>query len=185
MSAAVLIELIGQKIRELTPVINVWAVCKSVDWDNKTMVATGQIDDLDYEGVILGNGSEFKKPAVGSICLLGIIQNNAAMPFLIDAVEIEEYLIIDKKGFKYNLKDGKLTLNGDNFGGIVNAKELKIQVDKNTEAIKVLQQIFQSWTPSPNDGGAALKALVSSFNSKPTADLTNIENETIKHGNNV
>lgn len=185
MSVAVLIELIGQKIRELTPIQTVWAVCKSVDWDKKTMIATGQIDDLDYEGIILGNGSEFKKPVVGSICLIGIIQNNAAMPFLIDAVEIDEYLIIDKTGFKLNLKEGKLTLNGENFGGIVKAKELKAQVDKNTEAIKALQQIFQNWTPSPNDGGAALKALVGSFNSKPTADLTQIENETIKHGNNV
>lgn len=184
MSSAVLIELIGQKIRELTPIINVWAICKSVDWDNKTMVATGQLDDLDYEGVILGNGSEYKKPAIGSICLLGIIQNNAAMPFLIDASEIEEHLIIDKTGFKYHLKNGELALNGDNLGGIVKAKELKIQVDKNSEAIKELQQIFQSWTPSPNDGGAALKALVNTFNSKPTADLTNIENEKIKHGDN-
>ena len=179
------IELLTQKARELTPVQTVWATCKSVDWDNKRMVATGQTDDLDYEDVLLGNGFEFKKPKVGTICLLGVIQNNTAAVFLIDAAEIEEYLITDEKGFKLHLKEGKLTINGDEFGGIVKAPELKTQVDKNTEAIKALQQIFNSWTPVPEDGGAALKSLVSTFTSKPTADLSNIENETIKHGNDV
>lgn len=179
------IELFTQKARELTPVQTVWATCKSVDWDNKKMVATGQTDNLDYEDVLLGNGFEFKKPKQDTICLLGIIQNNSAMVFLIDAVEIEEYLITDEKGFKLHLKDGKYTMNGDDFGGLVKAPELKTQIDKNTKAIQELQNILSSWTPVPEDGGAVLKSLVSTFISKPTADLSEIENETIKHGNDV
>ncbi len=178
-------ELIARKALELIPVQTVWAICKSVDWDNKTMVATGQTDSLDYEGVLLGNGFEYKRPKEGTICLLGVIQNNDAMVFLIDALEVEEYLITDKTGFKIHLKDGKLQLNGDEFGGIVKAPELKTQIDKNTEAIKQLQQIFNSWTPVAQDGGAALKGLIAQFTSRPTADLSNIENETIKHGNDV
>lgn len=178
-------ELLSKQARELMPIQTVWAVAKSVDWDSKTMVATGQIDDLDYEEVLLGNGFEFKKPTIGTICLLGIIQNNAAMVFLIDAAEVEEYLITDKKGFKLNLKEGKLTLNGDSLGGLVKAKELKTQIDKNTDAIKELQNVLNSWVPVSQDGGAALKNLLSAFVSKPTADLNNIENETIKQGDDI
>lgn len=184
-SIAEFVELLGIKAKEGIPIQTVWAVCKSVDWSKKTMVATGLVDNLDYQDIILGNGFEFKKPAVGSSCLLGIIQNNSAMTYLIDAKEIEEYLIVDKTGFKIILKDGKLSLNGEQFGGVVKAKELKIQIDKNTQAISSLQQILNSWVPVSNDGGAALKSLVSSFVSLPKADLTNIENETIKHGNEV
>ena len=180
-----LIELFSQKSKQLTPIQTVWAICKSVDWDNKTMVATGQIDSLDYSDVLLGTGFEFKKPKVGTICLLGIIQNTEAMTFLIDAEQIEEYLITDSTGFKLHLKEGKLSMNGENFGGIVNAKELKTQEDKNTLAIQTLQNILSSWTPVPNDGGASLKALINTFTSKPLADLNNIENSTIKHGNTV
>jgi hypothetical protein len=186
MSAiAELIELLSKKSKQLTPVQTVWAICKSVDWDNKKMVATGQTDSLDYEDVLLGKGFEFKKPKLGTICLLGIIQNSEAMTFLIDAEEIEEYLITDATGFKLHLKDGKISMNGETFGGIVKAAELKTQVDKNTLAIQTLQNILSSWTPVPNDGGASLKSLITAFVSKPLADLNNIENTTINHGNDV
>lgn len=179
------VELLGKKAKEGIPIQTVWAVCKSVDWNAKKMVATGLVDNLDYQDIILGNGFEFKRPVVGASCLLGIIQNNAAMTYLIDANEIDEFLIIDKTGFKLHLKEGKLSLNGEQFGGLVNAKELKIQIDKNSQAIKAIQQILNSWIPAPNDGGAALKSLVSSFTGLQTADLTNIENEKIKHGNDI
>ena len=96
--------LLGQHRNGGVPVQTVWAVAKSIDWETKTMVATGQIDNLDYHNVLLGNGHEYKKPKDGTICLLGIIQNNAAMTFLIDAQEIEEHLLIqDKTLFKMDL----------------------------------------------------------------------------------
>jgi hypothetical protein len=186
MSAiAEFVELLGKKAKEGIPIQTVWAVCKSVDWNAKKMVATGLVDNLDYQDISLGNGFEFKKPPVGASCLLGIIQNNGAMTYLIDANEIEEYLIVDKTGFKFHLKDGKLSLNGEQFGGLVNAKELKIQIDKNTNAIKSLQQILSAWVPVAMDGGASLKGLITTFTTSQTANLQNIENKAIKHGNEV
>jgi hypothetical protein len=179
------VELLGKKLREETPIQTVWSTCKSVDWDNKTMVATGLVDDLDFHDVNLGIGSVYKKPKVGSKCIIGIINNKVADAFLIECGDVEEYLITDKTGFKFHLNNGKLFLNGDQFGGVVKAKEIKIQIDKNTEAIKDLQQIFNNWVPVSNDGGAALKALVTSFITKQTANLENIESTTIKHGNDV
>ena len=100
--------LLGQRIKELIPVQTIWAVCKSVNWDNKTMIATGTVDDLDYHEVALGKGWEYKKPKQGAICLIGIVEHNPATAFLIDADEIEEIsitsdntsLIITPEGFK-------------------------------------------------------------------------------------
>lgn len=176
-------QLLGQFIRQLVPVQTEWVICKSVDWDKKTMVATGQKDSLDHEAVLLGKGSVFKRPKPETICLIGVIENRPGMAFLIDAEEVDEYLIEDSTGFKLNLKEGQLTINGDNLGGLVNAIELKTQIDKNTQILQNIQQVFNAWTPTPNDGGAALKSLVSQFTGLPYADLSNIQNEKIKQGN--
>lgn len=174
--------LLGQRIKELLPVQNVWTIAKEIDWNKKTMTCTGVIDSLDYFEVLLGLGSEFKKPKIGCKCLIGIIGNNESNAFLIYAEELDEIEITDSTGFKYHLKEGVLRLNGDNLGGIVNAIELKNQVDKNTELLEAIKNAFQSWIPVPEDGGAALKASSSSFVGLPTADLSNIQNEKIKHG---
>jgi len=174
--------LLGQRIKEMIPVQTFWVVCKSVDWENKTMTAIGQTDDLEYEEVSLGNGSIFRKPVVDTICLLGITENNGAIVFLIDADEVEEYLIVEKTGFKVCLNASGLTLNGENLGGIVKADELKAQVDKNTKILERIQQAFQNWTPVAQDGGAALKGQAGLFVNLERADLSNIKNDTIKHG---
>ncbi len=174
--------LLGQRIKEMLPVQTVWAVCKSVDWDAFTMTATGQSDSLDYEEVLLGRGSVMKKPVVGTLVLIGIIENNGANTFLIDAENVEEYLIEDESGFKVVLNANGMTLNGNQFGGIVKADELKTQVDKNTAIIQAIQQALQSWTPVPEDGGAALKALTGAIPSMQRANLGSIKNDKIKHG---
>lgn len=174
--------VLNERAKKLIDVQTHWCNVKSVDWDKKTMVATGLVDDLDFFDVNLGIGSIYKKPKVKTKCLIGIINNNIADAFLIECDEIEILEIIDETGFKIVLKDGLLTFNGDQFGGLVNAKELKLQVDKNTLIIQKMQEVFTTWTPVPQDWGFALKSLVSLFTNLQRADLSNIENEKIKHG---
>ena len=101
-------ELLSQRIRELIPVQTAYAICKEVNWEEKTMIATGQTDNLDYYEVDLGKGSELKKPKPGTLCLIGIIENSAANAFLIEAQELEELqiktattqLIVKEEGIK-------------------------------------------------------------------------------------
>lgn len=88
-------KLLGQRIRELVPIQTTWAKVKSVDWDKKTMTATGLLDDLDFYDVLLGIGSQSRKPKVGTKCLIGIIANSSNA-FLIEADELEE--IVHKIG---------------------------------------------------------------------------------------
>lgn len=175
-------KLLSRRIKELIPNQMVWAIVKSVDWEKKTMVATGVVDDLDYHDILLGLPSEYKKPVVGSKCLIGMIENNQVNAVLIYADEIEAVLITDKTGFKIYLNNGQLELNGNSFSGIVKAPELKNQLDKNTFILEKIQNVFRQWTPIPEDGGAALKSLVNEFINLDRADLSGIENDKIKHG---
>jgi hypothetical protein len=87
------VRLLGKSRKEAAIVQTAYAICKSVDWTAKTMVATGQTDSLDYFDVKLGNGFEYKKPKVGSLCLIGVIENKPASTFLIDASEVEGYYV--------------------------------------------------------------------------------------------
>ncbi|QQV91586.1 hypothetical protein Peternella1_50 [Winogradskyella phage Peternella_1] len=160
-----------------------YAYVTEVDWEAKTATVKGLLDDLEFYDVLLGLGASFVKPAIDSKCLIGVILNNEAQTFLISATEIEAFEMVDKTGFKCCLNDGKLTLNGEDFEGIVKAPELKTQIDKNTLILQKIQEVFNSWVPSPQDGGTALKTMVAQFISLPRADLSDIKNDKIKHGN--
>ncbi len=90
-----------------TPTQTVWVEVKEVDWDEKTMVALGIDDELEYYDVLLGLGSVDVKPKVGSNCLIGFINNSETLPFLIMADEVEEIDVnVDK--CQFNINDGFL-----------------------------------------------------------------------------
>lgn len=172
-----------QDNERVAPPGTVWAKVSSIDWEAKTMVAERLVDGLAYYDVLLGLGAFYRKPLKGSLALLGILEGDEANAYLIEAQEIEGYYIEDKTGFKWSLNEGLQTINGENYGGIVIAPELKTQIDKNTLILKKIQEALNTWVPSPNDGGAALKTKVAAIPSMQRADLKDIQNTTIKHGN--
>lgn len=175
-------KILTSNTQKLQEVQTHWATVKSVDWEAKTMTVTGVVDDLDFFNVLLGLGSINRKPTIGKKCLIGIVNNNSTSAFLIECESVDEIEINDKTGFKLSLNNGQMTINGDQFGGIVNAIELKAQLDKNTLILQKMQTAFANWITVPNDGGAALKVLSVDFISLDKADLGNIQNEAIKHG---
>lgn len=52
--------LIDQKAKRQIPVQTEWVKVESVNWEDKTMVAIGEANDLPYEDVLLGLGSIYK-----------------------------------------------------------------------------------------------------------------------------
>lgn len=98
--------LLGQKNKQSMPIQTAYAICKSVDWEKKTMTATGQTDELDYHDVKLGNGFEYKRPKNGALCLIGLVENQGANAFLIDASEVLEYYV------KTNTSEVQIKENG-------------------------------------------------------------------------
>lgn len=89
-------KVLNERTKKLIDVQTHWCNVKSVDWEKKTMIATGLVDDLDFFDVNLGVGSVYKKPKVKTKCLIGIINNNIADAFLIECDEVEE--IVFKSG---------------------------------------------------------------------------------------
>jgi hypothetical protein len=68
----------------------IWATVEAVDWNAKTMTAKSVVDGLEYYNVLLGLGSFYRKPPIGTKCLLGVLGNKAAATFLIEAEAFEE-----------------------------------------------------------------------------------------------
>lgn len=157
-------------------------IVKDVDWDKKTMTVTDLVENLDHFDVRLGLGFMNVRPAYNSLVIIAVIGNKDVDTLLIDAQSVEQIEYQDSTGFKLDLNQGKMTINGDSFSGLVKAPELKSQVDKNTAILQAIQNALQSWSPQPLDGGAELKALTSTIPSMQRADLDNIENQNIKHG---
>ena len=81
-------------------------------------------------------------------------------------------------------KDG-ITLNGGQFGGIVKIAELTQKLNAIEDDINALKNVFTSWAPVAQDGGAALKTAVCAAwadNQLTPTQKSDIENEKVKHG---
>ncbi|MBK5213359.1 MAG: hypothetical protein JJE55_06840 [Flavobacteriaceae bacterium] len=72
----------------------VWATVKDVDWDKKTMTATGVEDELDYFNVQLGLGAYYRKPEVGKLVMLGVPGLQGSDTFLIECEAFEEAIFV-------------------------------------------------------------------------------------------
>lgn len=98
-------KLMAQRIKKAVPQQVQWAKVASVNWDEKTCEATDLDTDLPFLGISLGIGSMHVKPKVGSLILVGLIENSETKPFLLQAEAIEEYEI---KATKIDLKNDEI-----------------------------------------------------------------------------
>lgn len=77
----------------------------------------------------------------------------------------------------------EIQLNGGNYGGLPQIEKLVDKYNQIEKSINDLKQIFASWTPVSNDGGAALKALVVTWlTAIVQTQKQELENTTVKHG---
>lgn len=147
--------------------------CVSVDWDGKTMTAKGTGDGVEYPDVILGFGYSDIKPAVGSVCLIGIIEGQEVATFLINAEDVE---LVETKA-------GKIVFNGGDNAGLVKVKELTQRINTLEKDLNTLKTVFSAWVPTPNDGGAALKTAAATWAGRqiPVTRQPDIEDTKIQH----
>lgn len=75
----------------------------------------------------------------------------------------------------------RIILHGGELGGLVKARELAQEINKIRSLLDAIGQAVSSWVPVPSDGGAALKALLSSlYLPLPLPNSDELENEKIK-----
>ena len=93
-------------------------------------------------------------------------------------------LLVELNDTKISLTDGKIQFNDGAFDGLVKAEQLTDKLNTIENSINALKQVFSSWTPVPQDGGAALKAAVGTWAGQqlqPT-QKSQIENTKVTHG---
>lgn len=83
--------LLSEKIKKAIPKVLQWATVTSVDWQEKTCEATDLDTKLPFLNIALGIGGMYIKPKVGSLILVGMVENNEIQPFLLNAQEVEAY----------------------------------------------------------------------------------------------
>lgn len=139
-------------------------------------------------------------PRVGSFVVVGFVADGSAgVVLLTDDVESIEVVIsestarivADEEGVRVRMGDAasaELTdegviLNGGSFGGMIKVEQLTQRINAIENDINTLKNVFSSWTTSPQDGGAALKA-ASAMWAASLLTLTHrgdYENEKVKH----
>ncbi|MDR3704283.1 MAG: hypothetical protein P4L28_00030 [Paludibacteraceae bacterium] len=73
-----------------------WVTASEVDATSYTMTAVGLTDGLEYYNIMLGSDKMSVIPAVGSLCLIGLVEGEEAHTFLIHA-ETPDQVIINAK----------------------------------------------------------------------------------------
>lgn len=101
------------------------------------------------------------------------------------AVEVTNTgVLVELNDTKISLTDGKIQFNDGAFDGLVKVEQLTQKLNTIENSINALKQVFSTWTPVPQDGGAALKGAVSSWAGQqlqPTQQ-SQIENTKVTHG---
>lgn len=168
---------------------------KSVDEEKQTCVVSplrGGADYLDVKLTAVTSSESTKMvliPKIGTVVLLGLADGIDTDTFIAKHGEIDSLKITaPKANVDINIdgsilinSDDNILINGGSYGGLIKIDELRTQIEKNTSLLNAIKTAFNSWVLFPGDGGSALKILSQSFTAMPTANLSNIENEKVKH----
>lgn len=136
------------------------------------------IPDVLYKNFSDGNIDFITQPAVNSRIWIGRIADSEEWimlkPGKIDAFHV-------KCGDNdFQLTNDAVVFNGGENGGMVKRDGLISQLNKVENMVKNLQKAMSSWVSVPGDGGAALKAalttwLSTTLNTTVAADIENVK----------
>jgi hypothetical protein len=145
-------ELMQKSAKNQVPIQTEWCEVKEVDWNDKTMTATSLLNGLEYFDVLLGLGSIFRKPKVGTKVLVGMIANKEAC-FLIDCEAFEEMTIVSEKSLFTIKEEGFIVKQKDESLRVVLNDLIEKINDQNKEMQKLnqeLQKVVVSIGVTPN-----------------------------------
>lgn len=110
-----------------------------------------------------------------------IMPDNSAYVFKCN--DIDKIICVIDSSNSYVFDTNGFIWNGGNNGGLIKVIELTQKLNNLENKINNLITIFNSWTPVANDGGAALKTVLTAWvsSSLTTTVRTDIENTKIKH----
>jgi hypothetical protein len=136
-----------------------WVTCKSVNWAKKTMVATGIGDEGEYLDVMLGMGSQYRKPKSKTKCLIALTEWEETRCILLFCEECE-------------LEEN----NGGDNGGLVKIEKLIERINRLEDKLKNHQHAY---IPYPS-GSPGPPVLTTPASSAAPPDVTLVFNNTTK-----
>ena len=152
---------------------------RSVDCD--PLDESAPILGVSLQGDQEGEDGFLLLPKVGSYVIVGLIdgQDTGAV-LLTDELDALEVKIGDQS---LEITSDGIILTGGALGGMVKVKELTDRLNNIERDVNSLKQILSSWSPMPNDGGAALKGVVSSWSSRRLQETkrSDYEDTKVKH----
>lgn len=140
-----------------------------------------ELGDVRLQAIVKENVKGCKiYPAIGSKVV--VEQLNDKGDWMVSMFsEVEEVLYeVGDSSFKMNAEG--VLFNGGSLGGLLKLAASVERLNLIEESINDLKQVFASWTVVPSDGGAALKAAVSSWssNSLELTENADVENDKVK-----
>jgi len=164
-------------MRDLNPpVINTGILCKVTAYDeNKKTCTCEPLNGIAKFFKVRLNSENIDSfiliPKVNSTVVVEELEKNQAYISMFS--EIDKILCTAEN----------IEFNGGNNGGLINISDLISKINNLENDINNLKTIITTWVPVPSDGGAALKALITTWSAQtltPTL-VSEIENEKIKH----
>jgi hypothetical protein len=161
---------------EVGPDHSLLAQVKSVDAENKLCDLYDDDSDLDFydvrlQPVIDGKQSIVLVPKVDSWVLAVRLEGTDDWA-IVWAEQLEKYIV----------ECDNVEFNGGENGGLVNWPDAKAQLDKSNEVLGIIMNTLTTWTPIPNDGGAALKtAFSTAIAGKTLGSFEDLEDTKVKH----
>lgn len=106
---------------------------------------------------------------------------------LIPAIDSHVTVIVSKQNDPYvslYSELQKIVFMGGEYGGLVKVTPLVQKINALEQQVNTLKQLLTAWVPVPNDGGGALKAVVSTWAAQAITltQKAQLENLNIKHG---
>lgn len=165
-------------------------ICKVTAVDKAT--STCDVEPLNGDAEIFGVKLQADETADFGVIPIPAIDSNVIVQFLDKSnafvsliAQIESYLI-KINDITLSIDANGIELNGEDLGGLIKISDLVTKLNNIESDLNTLKGIFSSWVPVASDGGAALKALLSSYSTSSLTPTVNpdLENTKVKHGSN-
>lgn len=107
------------------------------------------------------------KPATGSTVLVADLSAGKFRDMVVILTETTDSIVI----------------NGGQNGGLINIQDLTDRLNTIERDLNTIKRVFNTWTPSPQDGGAALKTAAAQWSSDTITETTtaDIEDQKVLH----
>jgi hypothetical protein len=113
-------------------------------------------------------------PKIGSTVMVSPIENVDTMYILTKYTEVQK-IIIDV--------ETDIIINGGQNQGLVKVSQLVSDLNSIKSDLNTIKNIFKTWVPVANDGGAALKSASSTWANQSLQESTinSLQNDKVKH----